>query len=387
MNAKELNEIKEKYLHTLTREVIPFWLKYAIDPSGAINNCISEDGRVLSYDRYLWSQGRALYTFSALCNKIENREEYRRVADGLFKYLLNNGRDADGKYMYRLDREGNILDTDISIYVDGFVLCGMTEYYILTSDERARRLALEIYENTRRRIHTPGSYRVAPYVIEKGTKTHGVNMIFAYFYHNLGLALDREDILCEAHSLAVEILTDFYVEEKDAILEFVTTSGEYIDSAMGRACVPGHAVESMWFLIRIFSHYGDSERIEKCIKIIKRHIEIGLDRDKGGLILSVDIDGCEPPFWQKPTCKPWWAQVECLVATAYAYKYTRDEWFMDTHKAFLDFVYKYYPSGHGEWYNWLDFNLCPQESAALPVKDPFHLPRALMELIALFSEM
>ena len=56
-----------------------------------MNNCISEDGEVLSYDRYLWSQGRALYTFSALCNKIENREEYRRVADGLFEYLVNNG--------------------------------------------------------------------------------------------------------------------------------------------------------------------------------------------------------------------------------------------------------------------------------------------------------
>ena len=53
---------------------------------------------------------------------------------------------------------------------------------------------------------------------------------------------------------------------------------------------------------------------------------------------------------------------------------------MDIHKKLSDFVYLSYPSGHGEWYNWLDKDGKPTESAALPVKDPFHLPRALMEL-------
>ena len=380
MDKNLINELKEKYEATLKDEVIPFWLKYAVDDSGAVNNCITEDGKVLSRDRYIWSQGRALYTFSALCNIVENREEYRKVADGLFNYLLNHGRDESGKWMYLLDGEGNIKERDMSIYVDGFVLVGMTEYYLLTRDVRAKKIALETYENTLKRLKTPGSYSVAPYVIENGTKTHGVNMIFASFYHHLGIALERGDIKSEAYRLANEILSDFYIEEKDAILEFVSTDGQYIDSPMGRACVPGHAIESMWFLIKIFASYGENERIKKCTEIIKRHIELALDNTGKGLFLALDIDGREPIFWQKPTCKPWWVQLETLVATAYAYKFTGEEWFMDIHKKLSDFVYLSYPSGHGEWYNWLDKDGKPTESAALPVKDPFHLPRALMEL-------
>lgn len=387
MEKNEIKSLKEKYLKTLTEEVIPFWLKYAIDESGAINNCITEDGKVLSRDRYIWSQGRALYTFSSLCNSVEDREEYRIAANGLFDYLSKNGRDEDGKWMYLLDGEGNIKERDTSIYVDGFVLIGMTEYYLLTKNPIAKKIALETYESTLSRINNPGSYNVAPYVIEEGTKTHGVNMIFASFYNRLGEVLERDDIKKEAYRLAEEILSDFYIAEKDALLEFVTTDGKAIDSPMGRACVPGHAIESMWFLIKIFASYGQFDKIKKCVHIIRRHITLGMDSNGGGLCLALDIDGMEPIFWQKPTCKPWWVQLETLVATAYAYKYTSDEWFMDVHKELSKFVYKYYPSGSGEWYNWLDKDKNPTSSAALPVKDPFHLPRALMELSQVLSSL
>ena len=46
------------YLDTLNNEVMPYWLKYSKDESGAINNCLTEDGTVISKDRFIWSQGR-----------------------------------------------------------------------------------------------------------------------------------------------------------------------------------------------------------------------------------------------------------------------------------------------------------------------------------------
>ena len=88
---------------------------------------MKEDGTVLCRDRYIWSQGQALWTFSALYNRIEPRQEYLRAADGLFRYLSENGRDKTGKWMYLLDENGTVRETDTSIYVDGFVLAGMTE--------------------------------------------------------------------------------------------------------------------------------------------------------------------------------------------------------------------------------------------------------------------
>lgn len=373
------------YSDTLNKEVIPYWLKNAKDESGAINNCIAEDGSLLSKDRYIWSQGRALWTFSAMYNRIEKKQEYLDMADGLFRYLTKVGRNPDRSWNYLYDESGKMLEDDISIYVDGFVLAGMTEYYIATGKQEAKAIAIEIFEETYERIHKPGSFRVAPYVIPKGMKTHGVNMVFSFFYTNLARATGREDIREAGHKLAMEVLNSFYVEEKDAVLEFVNLDGSFSDTPEGRTCVPGHVIECMWFLINIFEETGETENIAKCCRLIKRHIELALDRERGGLLLALDIDGKEPIFWGKPTYKPWWVQVETLVATAYAYKHTKDEWFREMHEKVCEFAFSNYPNGYGDWYNWLDREGNPTETAALPVKDPFHLPRGLIYLIKLFQ--
>ncbi|MBE6559810.1 MAG: hypothetical protein E7662_01690 [Ruminococcaceae bacterium] len=375
-----------QYARTLNEEVMPFWLRYSADETGAINNCLAEDGTVLSRDRYIWSQGRALWTFSAMYNRIEKKQEYLDRADGLFRYLKSTGRASDGKWNYLYTGDGELLEGDVSIYVDGFVLAGMTEYYAVTGNEEAKQIALDIYANTLDRLGRPGSYKVAPYVIPEGMKTHGVNMIFAFFYDCLGRVLGRDDIRAEAYKLACEVLDKFYVREKDAILEFVNVDGSFSDTPEGRACVPGHAIECMWFLINIFETYGDTEKIRLCCALIRRHIELAYDAEKGGLRLALDIDGKEPCFWNKPTYKPWWVQLETLVATAYAYKHTGDTWFLEMHKKVNEYTFAHYPTGYGDWYNWLDKDGNIGESAALPVKDPFHLPRALMFLCRLFGE-
>ena len=145
-------EYCNKYKTTLTDEVIPYWLKYSGDESGAINNCLSEEGTVLSYDRYIWSQGRALWTFSALYNRIEKKKEYLDVATGIFNYLVSLGVNQEGSWNYLYDGDGNVLEGDVSIYVDGFVLTGMTEYYIATGNEKAKeieQLVAMIDEQTR----------------------------------------------------------------------------------------------------------------------------------------------------------------------------------------------------------------------------------------------
>lgn len=380
-----MRDYYELYSDALNKEVIPYWLKHAKDESGAINNCIAEDGSLLSKDRYIWSQGRALWTFSAMYNRIEKKQEYLDMADGLFGYLSKIGRNPDRTWNYLYDESGKMLEGDISIYVDGFVLAGMTEYYIATGNEEAKAIALEIYEETYKRIHTPGSFRVAPYVIPEGMKTHGVNMVFSFFYTNLARATGREDIREAGHKLAMEVLDSFYVEEKDAVLEFVNLDGSFSDTPEGRTCVPGHVIECMWFLINIFEEAGETEHIAKCCRLIRRHIELALDEEQGGLRLALDIDGKEPVFWGKPTYKPWWVQIETLVATAYAYKHTKDKWFQKMHERICEFAFSNYPNGYGDWYNWLDWEGKPAETAALPVKDPFHLPRGLIYLIHLFK--
>ncbi|WP_428938598.1 AGE family epimerase/isomerase [Fontivita pretiosa] len=374
------------YRKTLLEDVVPFWLRHGIDRQyGGIGNLLDDAGNVTGTDKWLWSQGRALWTFSALCNRIERRAEWLAFADHIFQYLRTHGRDEQGRWMFRLDKNGNVLDRDISIYVDGFVLAGMTEYYAATKNEEALRIALQTYENVLARLAKPGSYGLAPYSLPPGMKTHGVSMIFGLFFFELGRLLNRQDIINNALDHAYQILKHFYRPEKDAVVEFVTTDGRYVDSPEGRTCVPGHALESMWFLISIFERTGDLDSIQTCCRIIKRHLELAWDEEYGGLMLARDVDGIEPPFWKYPQYKPWWVQVEALVATAYAYVHTRQPWCLEWHRKVQDFAYRHYPVPTGEWSQWVDRLGNRMGNAFLPVKDPFHLPRALIELIGIFE--
>jgi N-acylglucosamine 2-epimerase len=372
------------YRRTLLEDVVPFWMRHGIDRQyGGIGNVIDDQGQPLGHDKYLWSQGRALWTFSALFNRVEQRPEWLEVAHHIFRYLESHGRDDAGRWMYRLAPDGQVLEKDISIYVDGFVMTGLGEYYRATRNPLAARLATETYANVLQRLGTPGSYGVAPYVIPEGLKTHGIAMIFSYFFFNLGQALDRPDMRAEGVRLAREILDHFYVPAKDAVLEFVTLEGRFSDTPAGRACVPGHAIEAMWFLIEIFEQSGDRDRIATCSRLIRRHLEMAWDPEFGGLRLALDIDGRQPGFWKNPEVKAWWVHGEALVATAYAALHTGEPWCREWHARVRDFAFAHYPVPTGEWTQWLDRRGAKAPSAALPVKDPFHLPRALMTLMNL----
>lgn len=382
-----IRESADLYRRTLLDDIVPFWLRHGFDrTNGGISNILDDAGNVVGTDKYMWSQGRALWTFSALCNRVERRAEWLEFANHLFEYIRTHGRNDRGHWVFRLDAQGRVLDDDISIYVDGFVLAGLTEYYAATGNEQAMSLALETYEQTSKRIARPGSYGVAPYLLPPGLKTHGLNMCFGLFYFELGQVACRNDIRDAGVALAREILDDFYVPEKDAILEFVTTDGRPVDSPEGRACVPGHAIESLWFQIWIFERTGDVERIRECCRLIRRHLELAWDPEFGGLRLALDINGVEPPYWNHAACKPWWVQAESLVATGYAYAHTGEQWCLDWHARVQRFCFAHYPVSTGEWTPWVDHQNRPMRNPVLPVKDPFHLPRAMIHLIDLFGK-
>ena len=374
----------EKYLSTLNNEIMPYWLKYSYDKSGAINNCLSEDGTVISKDRFIWSQGRALWTYSALYDRIEKKQEYLDRANGLFNYLLSVRPPKGESWNYLYDEFGNVKQKDVSIYVDGFVLAGMTEYYKITKNEVAKEIAVEIYKHTLELINNPGSYGVAPRTIPEGMEIHGVFMIFSFFYHNLAKVIGSKEISDTAYAFANKILDRFYNKEKDAVIEFIRVDGTRQDTAPERLCMPGHTLETLWFIITIFEDHNNNDKIIECCRLVKRHLELGFEN--GSIRLAIDIDGKSPVYRDKADYRAWWVHCEALVATAYAYKHTKDEYFMKMHEIIHEFAFSHYPNGYGEWINWLDSNLQVAPSAALPVKDPFHLPRALIYLIELFKK-
>jgi N-acylglucosamine 2-epimerase len=188
--------------------------------------------------------------------------------------------------------------------------------------------------------------------------------------------------------LADEVMRDFHQTREDLIVEFVALDGTPWPPPRGTAVVPGHAIESMWFQLRVLDLTGDDPaRRAEALRLIRRHLEAGWDKPHGGLSLAIDARGAAPVGWDLADLKLWWPQTEALFATLLAWHETGDpewlDWYERLWKLCLDHFVDW---ENGEWRQKLNRDLTPWNAVvALPVKDPFHLPRSLILQIELLE--
>ena len=379
------------YLSHLTNDVMPFWLTHALDREcGGLNTCIGDDGTVISYDKYLWSQWRAVWVFSSLYDRLEQRPEWREAAEIIYRFAASHGRDADGRTVFCLARNGRIKEAYTSIYADGFALYGLTAYARMTGDPEAERMAREIYPLVRADLARPGSYPTAPLPIPTGCRAHGPSMIFSLVFYELGVLLDDPSIRQAGLALTRDVFENFCRPEDGLVHEFVTLDNRLPDPPAGRVIVPGHVIEDMWFQIHILESVGDAGAVQQCCEIIRRHLELGWDDQYGGIFHAVNADGSvEDVAWRFADAKLWWPATEALYALLLAYEKTGQSWCLDWYWRVHDYAFSHYPvPEHGEWRQRLDRRGNPMgETVALPVKDPFHLPRAVLLCIEVLDRL
>ncbi len=302
------------YRAELLERVVPFWLEHAVDwEHGGLLTCIADDGTVLSTDKYLWSQLRAIWTFSALHNRIEPRQEWLGVALHVYDFVRRYGRDDQGRWVFAVDQNGRVLQGADSIFADGFAIYGLTELARATGDASVADLALETYRNVQARLAIPGSYGIGPFTLPENGKAHAVSMIFSLVFDELGHLLNDPDIIAAGRVHADEVMDVYRRPERQLLYEYVHTDGTLIDTPQGRSIVPGHAIESMWFMMHIYRRTGDAARIQQAAECIRWHLERGWDDEFGGLFHAVDAEGGQP-WWRFADAKLWWPHTESLYA-------------------------------------------------------------------------
>jgi N-acylglucosamine 2-epimerase len=383
------NEYHRLYRAELLERTIPFWLKYGVDwQHGGICTCISDEGQVQSGDKYVWSQLRAIWTFSALYNKIERKPEYLDAAAHIFNFITRCGRNDQGEWYFCLAQNGRpLFDGATSIYCDGFAIYGFTEFARATGNTQAIDLARETYANVLPRLAQPGSYQTHPLPIPAGTKAHGISMIFASAFGELGDYLNDRTITAAALDHAHQVMDVFRSPTDRRLYEFVNLDNSRRDSPPGRVVNPGHAIESMWFMLHLFQRTGDHERMRQAIETIRWHFDLGWDDEYGGLVLARDAEGS---FWEnKWDMKIWWPHTEALYALLLAYSISKEQWCLDDFQRVHDYAFSHFPvPEYGEWVQNLDRQGRSLNTlVALPVKDPFHLARALIYSVGVLEQL
>ena len=379
----------KRYRSTLLDDVIPFWQRHTIDPAGGLNSCITDAGRVLSRDKWTWSQWRAVWVFSKLYNRIEKRPDWLRLARHIFDFLDAAGPLDDGHWPLLLDAEGRVLRGYESIYVDGFAIYALAELWRATNDPRLLDLAIHTFHAVQADLDAPQPPPAWPYPIPPGCIAHGISMIFSIAFHELALVTANPDVRAAADQHHRRVMNTFLRDDRGLVLECLYRDGSEYPPPQGTVVLPGHAVESMWFQIHVARDTNDHAAIPRAVQAIRRHLEVGWDPEYGGLFLAVDADRRPDVAWRFPDSKLWWPHTEALYATLLAYEHARRPWCLEWYQKVDEYSFSHYPvPEHGEWTQKLDrVGLPITDVVALPVKDPFHLPRALIYCIDVLERL
>ena len=383
----DTTKLYEQYRSLLLEGVVPFWLKNGIDwEQGGVLSCMNEDGSPVSGDKFMWSQARSVWTFAALYNRVEKRPEFLKVAGNSVRFLLAHGRDDRGRWVYHTDRAGNVIEGATSIYTDCLAVYGLSEYYRAVKDAEILSVMQATFDRVRQRIEEPDFTETAPYPLPAGWKNHGIPMIMTETTGELAETLGDSKLEALADSYAARVMDHFVRPERKVLLEFLTDKYEELPPNAGTFVMPGHAIESMWFVLHRARRKQDQALARRAAEVIRWHLEKGWDPDFGGIFLGMDIEGREPwlPHADK---KLWWPHTEALYALLLAHRLTGEAWCMEWYAKVHAWAFSHFPMPEvGEWRQRLTREGKPTtEVIALPVKDPFHLPRVAILIMQLLK--
>lgn len=448
MNRNELLRLKGFYENELTNHILAFWLPRCLDKEhGGYVNCFDNTGeRLLSYDKYTWSQGRFVWLFSRLANtktrifSQSQRNEFIRLAkvgrDFLIKHSLMGPKDV--RCVYLMERDGTPKHVegweplDMSIYADCFVVLAMAGYAAAAGDPEAYGFGKQLYESILDRIGT-GTFNTLPYPLSSCYRAHGIPMILSNVTRELYTAAEHldpgyRDTLREHLRVFVDDILYHFTDEKDVIHEVIAADNSQVKGVLGQHANPGHTIEDMWFMMDAADLLGREEMVERIAHITEQALNIGWDKEFGGILHYSSVEGGPPgdmhtgmpreiytdmPGKMKPQTfarsdtvitepverqvlegwgdKLWWVHAEALYTTLLCYHRTGKTQFLEWHEKVFSYTFRTFPNQDPEVREWKQ--ICkrdgsPQDKVvALPVKDPFHIARDLILILELLDTM
>ncbi len=416
------SELFSFYEKELKENILSFWLPRCEDREfGGFVNCYDNKGEHLaSYDKYTWSQGRFVWLFSYLSQtkadiftKAE-RDNFLRLAKQGAEFLMRHCLlgENDVRCTFLMNRDGSPKRVspdsplDMSIFADCFAVLGLGTYASVSLDKTAYDFAKRLYESVLSRVKS-GDYNTLPYPLSKRFRSHSIPMILDNTARELLRGAEKLDaayvpkLLADMEAAAREVLNDF-VDENNALREVIYAEGRFLDRVLGEHINPGHTIEDCWFLLDAAKLTRHPEWKEKIGKIALHALEVGWDKDMGGLLHFAGLSGGQPigsaegvenetmlkqlSGWGD---KLWWVHSEACYTTLRCYTELGDKRFLDWQEKVRAYTFATFPNPDksiGEWLQIRTRDGSPQEKVvALPVKDPYHIIRNLILILELLA--
>ncbi|TDO71469.1 mannobiose 2-epimerase [Flavobacterium chryseum] len=373
--------------------ILDYWSKNAIDTknNGFIGQIDSNENIVGNAEKGSVLNARILWSFSS-SYQITKNEEHKKIAKRAFEFLSEYFYDSEfGGLFWSINADTTPKDTKNQIYALAFAIYGLSEYYVISKDEKALAIAINLY------------LRIQKYSYDPVNK--GYLEAFTRDWQPIeDLRLSDKDAnekkTMNTHLHIVEAYANLYKVWKDKTLQkniielLQTIEKHFINTQTGHLRLffdenwiekpdvisYGHDIEAAWLLLHCAEIAGDETLIINYKKYAVQMAEVtkeGLDID-GGLWYEFD-----PEKNELIAEKHWWVQAEALIGFYNAYQLTEKESYLEIVLKNWDFIKKHIlDTKNGEWFwgIYKDDSLIEKDKAGF-WKCPYHNSRACLELI------
>ncbi|MCL2320245.1 MAG: AGE family epimerase/isomerase [Treponema sp.] len=394
MEKQYIKNLLGKYSESLFTQVIPFWEKHSPDKEwGGYFSCLDRDGTVFDTDKFAWMQGREVWTFARLCTWAKDaakadKEKWLDLAQLGAEFIRDKGRSPEGDVYFALNREGLPLVVPYNIFSEYFAAAGFAEYYRASGEKWAAAEARKSYNRIVMRKPNPKGMWTKQIGANRPMKAMGSCMMDIWLSGEMEGIVPALELTAMADQAEKQIFDIHVDRQRQTVFERVLPDGGHPDCMEGRLLNPGHALETLWFVMQRASARGDTVRVKDIAEIMLWCAERGWDTQYGGLFYYQDYKGF-PTEKLESDMKLWWVHAEALCAFLLAYKLTGDSRHEAWFKRLDDYTWSHFPDRqYGEWYGYLN----RQGEPALTQKGGkwkglFHLPRMLMACIDWLTEM
>ena len=397
---------QHRWASHLVEDVLPWWEAHGADDArGGVRTGFDNDGVLVSSDRFTWSQGRWAWLAGELADEadagrlpVDAATWRRRCLDTCARMIAEAVR-PDGRTHFRVTEAGEPVtdaagESATSVFADLFVVLGLSAGLRQLPAGDPRRGA---WLDAATRILTTARDALAartavsePYPVPEGFTDLAGPMTLLHVSAELLRTPEHPPMAREVRDGAGAQVERVHLVD-GLWREFAPLRDGLDDTLLARHVTPGHLLELLWMI----EHASEQDpgfgvlTARARLAYAERAASLGWDADLGGVLRYVDRDGGVPhgrtvagsPYealvrdtWDT---KLWWVHAEALYAlTRYA---PHSPALADAAAHVQEWTMRVFPEPGGEWLQIRDRAGVPlNRVVALPVKDPFHIARALI---------
>lgn len=376
-----LDTLLKQYRYYLFDDFLPFLDKYVIDHKYGGFMCNTDrDGTNITTNKDAWYEGRGIWIYSFLYNKLEKDLRYLEIAQKSVEFILKNEPAGDNLWARSFSREGKpIGEPPNNIYGDMFIANGLSEYSKALGEEKYWHMAKEILLKCLKIYNNPDyGYKVdyGPHAEhDKGPRVLGHWMVILRLVTQMLENKSDPEVEKIADECVNAIMNYHFNPEFELINEVLNHDLSRAEGAFSQFVYTGHTIEMLWMLLYEAARRKDKELFDLTAERFKRHVEVAWDDVYGGVFRC--LENVNENIWQVD--KVLWAQEEVLIGSLFVIEHTGAKWAKDMFTKMYNYVLDKYPLkqyGYPIWILGADRKVTFEEHTARVGN--FHHPRHLM---------